>query len=200
MDSTRAPRSVGGLFCFALLFSQSAAGCGDKVAEGLAVSLAASKAEVRVGDSVEFDVRIKNVSSYPVAAPPRRRPYATGNISVYGRDGARLKSYATKFIDFAPETARDVEPLAAGDTRTIPFRAKVIASTVYDVDGDRRVNGMFLDFDGSAIELPGPGKYRVQVVFARSAELAKELEGQFRIKNAWQGEVVSESIVLTVAE
>ena len=194
---TRASVSAIILFC---CWATSPAG-GAPLSNVLRVSLTAAPTALRVGEALALSAVIENVSARSVTIHSRRSVYTAGDLKVYDDLGVQLDGFRTAIFALTPPSAADFITLNPGERFVIRVTGGLKNGIMHDVEAPRNEGlrqGLFLDFEDSAIQLPATGPYHIDFTFETSREWSVEAQRLFALRNVWFGSVTSPRITIVV--
>jgi hypothetical protein len=168
---------------------------------GVGVSLTVSPSALARGDTLTLSASIENVSRRAITIETRRSVYAIAHVSLYDDAGRRLDGIKTLIFQVAPPSVADFVTVNAGGAFVIRISGQLKEDTVVDIErpgGGERRHGVFLDFDDSAIEIPGPGRYAVEFTWESSPGWSRVAQARFGLTNVWYGTATSSRATIIV--
>jgi hypothetical protein len=162
----------------------------------LKIELLFGKPNYKAGDSIEFTVCYQNSSDHPIRVLAKERYYISDLLSLERRGDHKKAGYLrpegeSQFL--GEELAEYIVLLEPGDSVARKYRGQVASSLPSGYE--KKSNGLFLVFNGSAIELPGPGKFEATSSYDEKAE--DPLNEYVTLPpKLWQGEARSAPVLL----
>lgn len=187
------------MLAFCASFYPTASG-GNGMEQMLAVSVTVSKGHVTVGDRITISGVIKNIASGRIYVEARPRAYSILHVRMSDSQGKPLKGFRKVLFDLKPPAADDFVELKPGDEITMSFNATLRQEKILDIEkGERHfVEGLFLDFENSAILLPGKGKYELAFQIEGGKQYSEEVGRQFGFRSVWYGKAISNPVAVVV--
>jgi hypothetical protein len=166
----------------------------------LSISVSVDKSVLSVGDRVQIVGVLRNIASHRFLLYARPAVYPTAHVRIRTRDGTVLREYVKIIYDVRRDSVEDFVEMKPGSEVRMAFAATVRRESIPDVarGGDSVVRGLFLDFESSAILLPGKGEYALSFHFEQPRQLSETQEKEFGIRSVWYGSVASEPLSITV--
>ena len=183
------------LLILVLILSEAIFALPCSYGNGLEVTLRLPKQKFSLGETVHFRIELRNISSRPLLVLPQPRIFPADNFQFRGVTGgkqAEILRYGEQSLNY-PRLAKEVSLLKANQSIAHTIEAKV-SSELPAFYNDTRP-GPYLIFPGSAIRLPGFGRYQVKAVFHLSPHhpLQAFLPPQ---EILWHGDSASEWVVV----
>jgi len=173
---------------------------GDEITSGFKLSLSVDKNHVRQDDEIKITGKIKNVSSSEILLYGRSPVYPTAQIKMFDQKEKPLITYIKLIPEIEPPRANDIVKLGPGDELTKFFTVKIKRQRIQDVEkgGHKFVEGLFLDFNNSAILIPQRGRYNLLFGIECSKEFAEEMERILGFAEIWYGKASSNPVEIVV--
>jgi hypothetical protein len=168
---------------------------------GVQVNLKTDKSRYRIGEKITFKLDYINISMHSLWLLPQTQTYVAGmfQIEKLGSQGPIEKIRGSNEIpsvalDGLAKEAVNVKPQGhLGRSLTAE-----LSPTLPEWYGDSR-KGIFLVFPGSALLLPGPGRYSVRAQLHSSADHPVNMYLPHSAK-LWSGDVISDPLVIYIEQ
>lgn len=189
-----------GCLLAATLINSGAALEGAEVSQQLEVSVRSTKAQLGPGDRITIIGTLRNAGIEPTTVFKRRRLYSTLHVKIFDNRQQPMKSFRLLIFEPAAITTNDFVELKRSDETTMSFYGALKSQTIRDIESAGRVwvQGLFLNFEDSAILLNGPGQYELRFSYEVSKEMADEWTKAYGFNALWRGTTLSKPIFLTV--
>lgn len=174
-----------------VILLSSLAVCGD-VAAQVELNLRVPKKVYQVGETIRFELVFSNSSNNNIKLLPEPKPLPASVIRVETLDGRRVGdviAFGDGSIDFEA-WSKEVVVVKARKTFSRRYDVKVASSLPPSYDDKRK--GLFLWFDGSNIQLPAVGKYRVVAYYDCGPKHPVE---RF-VPDLWNGHLQSNAVIV----
>lgn len=162
----------------------------------LKIGLSFGKSNYKVGDTLEFKVCYENSSNHVIRVVAKERYYVSDLLSLERRGDHKKAEYLrpageSQFI--GEELAEYAVVLEPGDSVTRRYRGQVALSlpSVYE----EKSSGLFLVFNGSALKLPGFGKFEATSSYEEKSDDSLDQYVTLPPK-LWRGEAHSAPVTL----
>lgn len=182
------------------LVSGEAALEGAEVSHQLEVSVRSTKAQLGPGDRITIIGTLRNAGIEPITVFKRRRLYSTLHVKIFDHRQQPMKAFRLLMFEPAAITRNDFVDLKSSDEITMSFDGVFKNQTIREIEstGKGFVQGLFLNFEDSAILLNGPGQYELRFSYEVSKEIADEWTKAYGFNALWRGTTLSKPIFLTV--
>jgi len=170
-------------------------------ADVLEANISIDKNRLSLGEQTTITGSIKNISSQNIYVLKRNHPYTFAHMQMFTGIGAPLKTFKLKVFGLIPVGPSDFTELKPGDTLNMMFSGVLKKKKILDIEKAGRVivEGVFLDFEDSALLIPAPGKYSLKFQYEIEPELQKQWGNEFHL-NLWGGTIVSPTIEIFLNE
>jgi hypothetical protein len=173
---------------------------GHAMSDGLVLEVRCDRSVLKRNDPVLLEGTVRNTSAGPVTFLTRVSPHGTSHVVMRNRLGERLQQFRLISGLPSPYDRNDFVVIPPSGQWKTTIRAQVREMTFRDPEknGHPWVSGLFLDFQNSAIRIPGPGEYDLTMEFQRDEAFLRELEQSVGIQNAWFGHLVSAPVRIEI--
>lgn len=179
--------------CLAVLAVVMTARNGHAAGDALRLDMTCDTAVLARGTAIVITGTVTNVSTHPVIFWAQPSLYATGHVHLTTREGNTLGVLPLLNGTPGPTTSSEFLTLPPGGKWSMAFRGRLVEVTVEDGTTWRhpRVTGWLLDFENSAILIPGPGSYTMTLDFQSGEKVTRDEAAQFGIQDVWFGHLIS---------
>lgn len=157
----------------------------------LSLLLNSNKSRVKIGDELELELIIKNISNEPLSVYGHKYPYETANLEILDSNGKKLEIFNKAIVDIFGYREESFTELAPSETLKLNYKVKIRKKKMYRSKKEK-VAGIFADFEVNAVRFDGYGKYIIKgswYMNDKSYFLKNE-----KIPNLWSGEVFSNAV------